>query len=648
MKDIDKNIQTLTPFGHFCMTIGELPSSYLMSMSYYEQLIWLIKYLKDKVIPAVNNNAEAVIECQNAIIELQNYVDNYFANLDVQDEINAKLDEMAESGELEEIIAQYLQLQGVFAFNNIEAMQQSEEIINGSFMKTYGFRSLNDGGGALYKARLVTTEDTIDNIHLFALANNLLVAELQETDSINVKQVGAYGDGTNDDSDYIDYAINNFKDVYFPSGTYIYNNYNQDVYANKLHGDFAEIKRTGTDGLQAMFRIKHDCSIENLKFNSNNVGRGCVIIDPTDNCYINNCDFTGYSNTYGYYQTDSLLMIGGVNKANVSNCNFHESGYELDPDGENTLNRCITAQNCNIVTISNCDFFEVMQAIATLNNETIIKGCSFNYIKVNPVYNLSYENQDGNLVFTGNYVSSYSVQGVTIRGKRNVISNNIFENTSICVWLAGNCEDVIMANNSFYKIGINNVAGALFSSRDTSYTLKNLMFTGNTADIYYETDSNNGIYMTIPTATNVTITGNNIKYYGRNYGRGINVTAITNLVLTDNIFNDTSLSTTGNVLYFTGAGPSSFIYRDNITGALRQSAQAYNKNLQYIITTSTNYAVSNSNKRLFSGTSAPTSGTWERGDVVFNNLPSAGGNLGWICTTAGSPGTWKSMSTIAS
>lgn len=43
----------------------------------------------------------------------------------------------------------------------------------------------------------------------------------------------------------------------------------------------------------------------------------------------------------------------------------------------------------------------------------------------------------------------------------------------------------------------------------------------------------------------------------------------------------------------------------------------------------------------------PTSGTWARGDVVFNSAPSAGGTPGWVCVTAGTPGTWKAMANLA-
>lgn len=107
MSDL-KPIQGLRPFTKFCCTIGNLPASYLASMTYEEQLLWFCDYLQNTVIPTVNNNAEAVEELQNLYLQLKNYVDNYFTNLDVQNEINNKLDEMVEDGTLENIINQQI------------------------------------------------------------------------------------------------------------------------------------------------------------------------------------------------------------------------------------------------------------------------------------------------------------------------------------------------------------------------------------------------------------------------------------------------------------------------------------------------------------------------------------------------------------
>jgi hypothetical protein len=43
----------------------------------------------------------------------------------------------------------------------------------------------------------------------------------------------------------------------------------------------------------------------------------------------------------------------------------------------------------------------------------------------------------------------------------------------------------------------------------------------------------------------------------------------------------------------------------------------------------------------------PASGTYAVGDIVWNNTPAAGGTIGWVCTSAGTPGTWKTFGTIA-
>lgn len=161
------NINSLPPFKRLCVTIGNLPSSYVDSMSYYECLMWLCNYLKETVIPAINENAEAV----NELI-------NWFNNLDVQDEIDNKLDEMVESGQLQEIISEYLNSTAVFGFDTVSDMIQATNLINGSYARTCGKVSLNDGKSSLYKIRTVTNDDVVDGDKIIAMqTSDTLVAE---------------------------------------------------------------------------------------------------------------------------------------------------------------------------------------------------------------------------------------------------------------------------------------------------------------------------------------------------------------------------------------------------------------------------------------------------------------------------------------
>lgn len=83
-----------------------IPLAFDESLSYYECLCALLDYLKNTIIPTVNNNADAVAELQTLYEELRSYVNDYFTNLDVQEEINNKLDAMVEDGTLETIINQ--------------------------------------------------------------------------------------------------------------------------------------------------------------------------------------------------------------------------------------------------------------------------------------------------------------------------------------------------------------------------------------------------------------------------------------------------------------------------------------------------------------------------------------------------------------
>lgn len=90
------DIKTLTKFKKFLITIGNIPTSYLESMTYYEMLTWLCNYLQNTVIPAVNNNAEAVEELQDLFIQLKDYVDNYFTQEETIEKIKLLIDTQIE------------------------------------------------------------------------------------------------------------------------------------------------------------------------------------------------------------------------------------------------------------------------------------------------------------------------------------------------------------------------------------------------------------------------------------------------------------------------------------------------------------------------------------------------------------------------
>lgn len=146
-----------------------LPAVYDESLSYYELLCQVISKLNE-TIDLSNGTAKG-------LQELKTYVDTYFDNLDIQEEVDAKLDEMAESGELTDIIAQYLELAGVLAYNTKTQMKQAQNLANGSITKTLGNSVYGDGQGAFYKVRQIQNTDVIDDNNIIALHDPNLVAE---------------------------------------------------------------------------------------------------------------------------------------------------------------------------------------------------------------------------------------------------------------------------------------------------------------------------------------------------------------------------------------------------------------------------------------------------------------------------------------
>jgi hypothetical protein len=206
-----KTIETLdrNPFKYMVATIGNLPSSFVESMSYYECIAWLVKYLEKTVIPAVNGNAEALAELQAKFVELKNYVEHYFDNLDVQEEINNKLDDMAESGQLAEIIAIYVNAKSVIVFDDVASMKNAETLVDGSTALTLGRYSKNDGEPQLFSIREITNADVIDEMTILALTNSqTLVAEVVKDNTITPEMFGAKGDGVQDDTISFKAAIN--------------------------------------------------------------------------------------------------------------------------------------------------------------------------------------------------------------------------------------------------------------------------------------------------------------------------------------------------------------------------------------------------------------------------------------------------------
>lgn len=123
------NYTDLQPFRFWCQKV--LPLVYDNSLSYYELLCKVVDYL-NKTMEDVDMLEGDVTGLHEAYKKLQGYVNDYFSTLDVQKEINNKLDDMTENGTLSNLISVYVKTSPQYATNTSEMTDKTVLYINGS------------------------------------------------------------------------------------------------------------------------------------------------------------------------------------------------------------------------------------------------------------------------------------------------------------------------------------------------------------------------------------------------------------------------------------------------------------------------------------------------------------------------------------
>lgn len=443
------------PIKKICMTIGQLPASYVESMSYYEMLVWFIHYLRDDIIPVVNANGEATQELQELFVELQNYVNNYFDNLDVQDEIDHKLDEMVEDGTLENILNNYTQLTKVY--NTYTDMIADTGLVDDQKVKTLGYYAINDGGSAYY----YITDTADENAIQFETGTTGLYATLiVENNTLYSKQFGLKGDGETDETtalqSFYDYNPNYTKvlseGTYLISDTlYIKGIWRQTTGHNGLvQFDFnnASFKYTGEeDGYSIVFYTIYKNSIKNLTITKDSVKNRTAIIGGwfthIDNIIVDNFEITNdsaildgrsssaVSNEYLDFDNCTIgrglefnsLAASFTNAIHFTNCNIsgaNEKTSVVTIKGARH-NQAITFTNCDI-SYATSSYFNIVDTQTGRGNITCI-NCYFDTgIKM-------YEGNNPNgmqFTFIGNMLASGSqVDKTLINVDENMLQNVI-------------------------------------------------------------------------------------------------------------------------------------------------------------------------------------------------------------------------------
>ena len=79
-----------------------------------------------------------------------------------------------------------------------------------------------------------------------------------------------------------------------------------------------------------------------------------------------------------------------------------------------------------------------------------------------------------------------------------------------------------------------------------------------------------------------------------------------------------------------------------VNGKMSIGVQSVSDNTQLEVAGNIKFA----DKLFMVGSSAPTQGTYRKGDIVWNDSPKETGYVGWVCVREGNPGIWRGFGQI--
>ena len=397
--------------------LWDVPSTFHNSTSWYQALKYVLQYLVDKVVPGLVTNDEQIKQLYQYYQEVVDYCNDYFENLDVQEEINNKLDEMAENGTLQEIIYQFINSNCLWTFDNVEDMKNGSNLIAGSFAKILGYYEKNDGGEGLYF--ISTTEN--NEFYQIKLNNNLY-ANLIIKNQMNVKCFGVKDNEENNEN--FQKAFNYCKNLIMKNGNYrinienplqplsntkieilncvfnaipsekgntpnnrtmIFNIENKENIYIDFNNSILIGEKENHSGLahEWSFGIRimssKNITIKNAKA-QNWTGDGFVINGNSENIILDTC-YTQENHRNG-------LSVGGGKFIYINNCQFENLGKEAEPKAAIDIEPDPNQFNVNHIYINNCRFLNSRRCILAHdlnynddNIESVIKNVYINNCK---------------------------------------------------------------------------------------------------------------------------------------------------------------------------------------------------------------------------------------------------------------------------
>jgi hypothetical protein len=285
----------------------------------------------------------------------------------------------------------------------------------------------------------------------------------------------------------------------------------------------------------------------------------------------------------------------------------------------------------------------------------------------------TYPNNRGYITVSGNIISNADVWGIGVLGNSNTTANMVYGVTIVGNVIDGvdningfitpstsgiaayYADDLVVADNSVRLASGGGCSGIVTYSCNRVAIRGNQISTANTIGIY-----------TVLSHQAVIIDSNIIR--GINDNAGIWVTgdvAVGASTLAQHSIRNNMVDTTYNygIVFYVGGYIScvgnqvanvsglsrGYYFSSNANGAIVSNFSGVGVTTPYFSTEDGLHTQNGNswNPTVTYQTTEPTTGTWKVGDVAWNSAPAANTSMGWVCVTAGTPGTWKSFLTVS-
>ena len=311
-------------------------------------------------------------------------------------------------------------------YDNVASMKSDLNLKKDEIVSTMGYFSSGDGGSSIYK--IVDANEPIDQKEkdlgiegkIIELDNGLK-AQLQIANkTVDVKQFGALGNGTTDESDLLQYifelsSTDLVDKVTLSSGTYLVKK-QIDLYSGEYQG-----KKNAK--IKVEYLANDDSPYEWCIHNKNSWYNSYDDIKNKDSISIDNINFSYYWNTVSPNYSMKLIRFDYTTNSKITNCTF-------------------STEEGNANGICALDMY-------TMNDNLTIDKCNFNLHSTN-------ENSLVTAISIREYNSNLNDKGIT--EKIRISNCNIEKNGwDEAIWLnswRGKLTDVIVDNCKIVDKGI--------------------------------------------------------------------------------------------------------------------------------------------------------------------------------------------------